>query len=712
MEGQIISFLEKHSYTEKELSGFLKFDAHEILNKLVKEGKIIFYKRQYYLPSKLKAFKAKIISVKENYAFAKIDGQEEDVYIDGNDLHGAFKDDEVFIKKIFSHGEASYEVLSILKRGRKNVVGVVRILKGLFLLDVEDISVKGHDFIIKSSPVALIPRSSVVLARIIESHDNYSYVEVVELLGSKNDPNINIKRIILSYDASVEFPHDVLEQVKNIPTIVSKEEIEERTSFLDHVIVTIDGEDAKDFDDAVEVIKDEEKKVYHVGVHIADVSHYVTYNSPLDKEAMERSTSLYCVDKVVPMLPFELSNGICSLNPNEIRLVQSVLFDIDFNGNVISYSLHKGVIKSTYRLTYTYVNEVLNANKINDQIPESVNKMISLLNEVALLIRKKRNAKGALELTTTELQFIIASDGQIAGVKKRKQDKGELLIEDLMIQANEIVTIMARERNIPFLYRIHESPKLKRIEEFICLSKILGYPCTFDAFSVTPSALQKHLINIKEKEKKSILSYYLLRSLAKARYSNIHKSHFGLALDNYTHFTSPIRRYPDLLVHRILDYYFFNIGDRLEMKNLENDLFFYSESTSSKERRAQDIERKVDDLYSCIYMKKFIGNIFEVVVTAIVNYGMYVELDSGIEGYVPFEYANEHFIYNENTFTAYSNKGTKFKLGDRINVILVSCNEDKTQIVFSLPSNEKKHTIKIERKKGKKYDRKRKTHFK
>lgn len=705
IEEQILSFLSKHPYTEKELMALVSNDISLVLKKLVDKGLIIFYKRQYMLPNKINAIKGRIVSIKEHFAFASI-GDEEDVFIDENDLHGAFLDDIVFLKKIPSNMRKDrYEVISIIKRARENVVGEIRVRKGMFYLDVDNISFKNYEFIIKESDFALLPHS-FVLARILSVKDNYALVKPLEILGNKLDPNIDIERIILSHDAPIKFPSEVLKEVKKIPSSVKEDEIVNRTSFLDHVIVTIDGESAKDFDDAVEVSKDE--NCYHVGVHIADVTYYVKANSPLDKEAERRSTSLYCVDRVVPMLPFELSDGICSLNPHVLRFVQSVLFDIDFNGNILSYSLHKGVMKSSARLTYTYVNNVLKNHEIDSSLPQEVNDMIPLLYEVSTLIRKKRDAQGALDIESTELEFVLDDDGSVSDVKKRVQDVGEKLIEDLMIQANEIVTLIAHDHNMPFFYRIHESPKIKRISEFMTLSKAFSYPCSFSPFSVTPLELKNHMNNIKDKDVKEVLSSYLLRSLAKARYSDVNKGHFGLALENYTHFTSPIRRYPDLIVHRLFDYYLFNIGNKNDINELVESLVYHGENTSIREKRAQTIEREVDDLYAAKYMSKFIGNTFTGLITSIFSYGMFVELENGIDGFVSFENLSEEFVYYESVFTAISNKGTRLKLGQKIDVILESCSEEKRQITFSLPLCKKKNNMKEKRKDSKKNGRKHK----
>lgn len=705
MKEKLLEVLNKNKYSKDELIKMFSLDVTLLLDELVNSGEVIYYKNKYATSSFFNIYLAKITSIKDYFAFATIG--DEDFYISKYNLNCAFLDDLVYIKKINDAYDDRYEVVDIIKRAREEVVGELKIIKGTFYLDVKDICLNDYSFIIKKSNISLIPHS-IITAKIEKYMHSHCIVTPIEVLGLKSDPGIDISRIILNNNAPLKFSKSVLDEVKTIPDIVSQEEIIGRTDFRDRTIVTIDGDDAKDFDDAVEV--QYINGLYHVGVHIADVSHYVKENSFIDKEAELRSTSIYASDRVVPMLPFELSNGICSLNPNVDRLVQSVLFSIDRDGNIISKSIHKGVINSSARLTYSYVNKLLNDNIVDNSLPKKVNKMIPLLKEVATIIRNKRESLGAVDVESNELKFELFEDGSVKSVSKRTQDVGELLIEDLMIQANEIIATIIDDKKLPFLYRIHENPKAKKMDDFKRLSSIMGYPCSFDSLSVTPYELQMHLDSINDENRKTILSSYLLRAMAKARYSPYNKGHFGLALQNYTHFTSPIRRYPDLLVHRLIDYYIFNIGEKKSNDIIFKELLFHGENTSIREKRAQTIERTIDDLLSAKYMKNFIGNKYNGKIISMTSNGMFVELDNGIEGYLPFENMTGYFEFRPDIFMA-SSKGKTYKLGDTINVRLLSVDIEKAKITFSL-INEDKRSKMINKKGGHKNARRKKNHSK
>ena len=694
MKEKILEFLKGKKLHKEELENQFKEDITSFLDELVKSGEVIFYNGRYGLPSLFNIYLGEITSVKDYFAFVTVN--EVDYYISKYDMHGALLNDLVYVRKIKSHGESdSVEVLQIVERKYKEIVGEIKNVRGSFVLDVLGISLKDYKFLIKKSSISLIPHT-IARAKIAKINEDYSIVTPIEIIGFKNDPGVDISRIILSHNAPLVFPNKVLLQVKDIPTSVNEEDCINRTDFRDRTIVTIDGEDARDFDDAVEVTY--KNGIYRIGVHIADVSHYVKENSPIDIEAELRSTSIYASDRVVPMLPFELSNGICSLNPHVDRLVQSVLFDMDRNGNIIKYSLHKGIIRSSARLTYTYVNKLLNEGIVDPKLDDKVNAMIPLLKEAADIIRNRRENLGAIDLSSNELKFTLNEDGSVEKVEKRVQDVGENLIEDLMIQANELVSFMMSERKVPFLYRIHENPKAKKMDEFRRLSSLLGYPCQFSSLTVTPSEIQMHLDTIDSKEKKDILSSYLLRAMAKARYSIVNHGHFGLALQDYTHFTSPIRRYPDLIVHRLIDYYFFSIGEYKSKEVIEKELLIHGENTSIREKRAQSIERDIDDLLAVKYMSKYIGFSFEGTIVSMTSNGMFVELENGIDGFLPFENMTGYFDFRPEIFMAVS-RGTTYKLGDSVKVRLIDTDLDKCQITFSLIKERKRNIIKTGKKK-------------
>ena len=403
-------------------------------------------------------------------------------------------------------------------------------------------------------------------------------------------------------------------------------------------------------------------------------------------------------DRVVPMLPFELSNGICSLNPHVDRLTTSCIFKMDPYGNILSSRITKGVIKSKARLTYTYVNEVLQKkNKL--RFGEEVDKLIYLLNEVSTKLRKKRKARGALDLESTEIKFICDSNGEPIGVEKRVQQDGEKLIEDLMIAANEIVSETIESMGLSFIYRIHEKPKSKKMENFMKMSEHLGYKCNFSSLKVSPKELQKLMENVEDESQKKIMSMMMLRSLAKARYFSQNLGHFGLASSSYTHFTSPIRRYPDLLVHRLLDLYLVE-GKVENNKILKEEIDYIAENSSIKERNAITIEREVEDLVSAKYMAKKIGNQYKGFINGMISSGFFVELDNGIDGFVEFDdISDDYYVYDETYMSAFGvRKGKEFSLGDEVEVIVNKVSIEESRITFSLISNQKTNKIVVHKK--------------
>ena len=691
---QILDMLKKHSLTEKLI--FEIFSENEevknALQELVEEAKVVKVRREYCTPESLHLIKGKIVSIKERYSFATI-YQEEDVYIDNSNLNSAFKGDEVFLRKVKSTYREEYEVFSIIKRERQIVCGEIVKYYSTWLLDVKDIAYKGMTFLINPTEVKLF-EGNIALCTIAKQTKNTTYVDIIKIIGNKNEPGVDIAKIIYGNGAPIEFPDEVREQVNSIPSIVTEKEKEGREDFTKHCIVTIDGDDAKDFDDAVEVKRI--KEGYEVGVHIADVAHYVTYRSPLDIEAMQRGTSIYVVDRVVPMLPFELSNGICSLNPDVERLVTSCIFKVDNYGNILDSRITKGVIRSHARLTYNYVNKLLHNEHIDNHFSEEIDNMLFLLNEVSTKIRKRRERNGCLDLESTELKFICDENSFPIEVIKRKQEEGEKLIEDLMITANELVAEYFQKRKLPSIYRIHEQPKSKKMSSFIKLANHLGYKCNLSSLDVTPEELSSFMNKYRNDEKYPILSMMLLRSLAKARYCTQNLGHYGLASECYTHFTSPIRRYPDLLVHRLLDKYLvqkdFDIG-----KDFEEELDYLAENSSIHERRAITIERAVDDLASSKFMSKRVGNRYFGFINSMTQNGMFVEIEEyGIDGFIPFESLEDDFyIFNED-YCACVGKNSKrrYNLGDRVEVIVAQVEIATSQITFMLVQNNVKQNSK------------------
>ena len=696
LKERIINLLRKHSLSDKLLFEFFsnENETKEAIKELVEEGRIVKVRKEYYIPEDLGLIKGTIVSIKENFSFAKI-SDEEDVYIDNKNLNSAFLNDVVYLLKDKHSRRDEYIVYSIISRSRKTIVGEIKSLYGQFVLDVQDIAPSKMTFVINPTPIKLF-EGYIALCSIAKQSKNTTYVDVISLIGNKNDPGVDITHIILKHNASIEFPYEVRKELESLPSVVSAEEIKDREDFRDHLIVTIDGEDAKDFDDAVEVRRCAEG--YEVGVHIADVAHYVKKGSALNKEALNRGTSIYVTDRVVPMLPFELSNGICSLNPHVDRLTTSCIFKMDPYGNILSSRITKGVINSKARLTYTYVNEVLQKkNKL--EFGEEVDKLIYLLNEVSTKLRKKRKARGALDLESTEIKFICDSKGEPIGVEKRVQQDGEKLIEDLMIAANEIVSETIESMDLSFIYRIHERPKSKKMETFMKMSEHMGYRCNFSSLKVSPKELQNLMDKVEDGSQKKIMSMMMLRSLAKARYFSQNLGHFGLASTSYTHFTSPIRRYPDLLVHRLIDLYLVE-GKVEDNKILKEEIDYIAENSSIKERNAITIEREVEDLVSAKYMSTKIGNTYKGFINGMISSGFFVELENGIDGFVSFEdMLDDYYVYDENYMCAFGTRGHKeYNLGDEVEVLVEKVSIEESKITFSLINNNKTNKIVVHKK--------------
>lgn len=684
MLDKILNYIKDTHPTYNQIISFFGID-NEIINKnlleLEEQGLIDKIKNEYYLTSQLNLVPATIVSIKEKFAFGNV-SEDEDCYIAIQNLKNAFLDDRVLLKKISNAYEKDeYEVIKVTKRARKELVGEVKLYGSSKILLVDKIAQPSFLFLLNEGKFS-VHNGQIVRAKIKKITSQSAVLDVIEILGDKTDVGMDVARIILFNNAPLNFPSEVIEEIKNIPSEVNKEDLVNREDYRDHLIVTIDGEDAKDFDDAVEVCKVDD--IYYVGVHIADVSYYVKENSAIDKEALNRATSLYVRDRVVPMLPFELSNGICSLNPHVDRLVTSCLFSIDEQGHILTTHICKGVINSKHRLTYTYVNEFLNKTRYEKTEYNDLEKMLISLQEVSSIIRKQREKNGGLDLSSTELNFVLDQEGTPLEVKKRVQDVGEKLIEDLMIKANEVVASTIEKMDLPMVYRIHENPKAKKLETFMRISLAKGYPLSVDPLKVTPLEISKYLNNIEENDKK-ILSSLLLRCLAKAKYSIQNKKHFGLASKSYTHFTSPIRRYPDLIVHRLINKYIVN-NNKTCSDEEKAHLATEAQLCSTRERRALVIERTVESLLSCKYMMNYLGNEFISTIVSMSNAGLFVEIENGIQGLIPFESIyGDYFIFDEETYRAYGvRKGKEFHLGDEVKVICTNVDLQKYQITFAL----------------------------
>ncbi len=683
MRDNILKYINKNPYCSfGDLCSIYdgkKKDLQSLVNTLIDEGDIIDDKG-YVLPSNLGLIKATIVSVKERFAFANIYDSDDDVHIDASDMENALLGDIVYLQ----YDVNRFYVCKIVKRRYKDVVGEV-VLEGKFkTVKVNSIACNNITFLLPNDTNC--KNEDIVSVKIESYQDLKINVSLNSVLGQKNAPFMDVTRLILENDAPIEFPSEVDEEVLTIPQKVSKEDKEGRLDLTNEFIVTIDGDDSKDFDDAIsiELLPNDS---YKLGVHIADVSHYVKPDSPLDKEALNRGTSIYVTDRVVPMLPFALSNGICSLNEGVERLTISCIMTVDKKGYVTHSEIVPSVIKSTHRLTYNFVNNVIAENNPKNLLENK----ILMFNECAKHIHALREKRGSLELSVPEIKIKVDEKGYPIDIVKKIQGPGEKLIEDFMVLANEVVASTIEKRGLPMIYRIHEDPVAKRLATFATFSGRLGIKAAFDPLNVTPKELQTHLDKINEGERKEVISATLLRCLAKARYSSDNKGHFGLASKSYTHFTSPIRRYPDLIVHRIIRRFLFE-EDYSNLDELRLHLDFLAENTSMKERRAITIERDCNDMKGAEFMTSHIGEKYTGYIDGLTNNGIYVELENGLSGCIRFEDMNDYYVVNESSYQAIGKRSHHiYSVGDKVMVQVMKTDKQKGTITLALVSAKEEH---------------------
>ena len=525
-----------------------------------------------------------------------------------------------------------------------------------------------------------------VLVRLIGKDEKGNYKgEVIKILGHKNDPGVDILSIVSKYEINDVFSDEVMEAVEQLPLEVTEEEYIERRDLRNKTIFTIDGDDAKDLDDAVSIDKLENGH-YLLGVHIADVSHYVKENGEIDKEAYERGTSVYLADRVIPMLPHKLSNGICSLNGGVDRLTMSCDMEIDEKGNIVDYDIYESVINSKKRMTYRAVNDILEKNIVEPGYEPFVDDLKEM-EVLAHILRKNKERRGYIDFDIDEAKIIVNDNGEAIDVKLRERGTGEKLIEDFMIAANETVATHIYYMELPFIYRIHGKPNEEKIESFSQFLKTLGISIQYNKNEITPKDMQRVLDSLKENKLFHLLSSLLLRSMQKAVYDKNNIGHFGLASKCYTHFTSPIRRYPDQTVHRLLRTYLFQKKlDPETIRYWDLKLISIAEHSSEKERNAISCEREVDDMKKAEYMMKHIGEEYEGMITSVLNFGMFVELDNLIEGLISNDdMRGDTYYYDESTFSYVGkNSNKRYRLGDRVKVTVLNASKENKTVDFIL----------------------------
>ena len=648
-------------------------ELKEVLDILIAEGKIGISKKGKYGKAEEFALAGTFSGHAKGFGFVTIEGREQDVFIPADKTKGAMDGDKV---QIVIEGEARGKraegaVLRILEHANKTVIGFYQKNKnfGFVLPDNQKL---GQDIFIPQGKDMGAVTGHKVIVRITDFGDDRKKPEgvITEILGHVNDPGVDILSIIKAYGLPEGFPDDVMVQVAGIPDEVEEEDKKNRMDLRHLQTVTIDGEDAKDLDDAISISKENDDH-YTLGVHIADVSHYVTENSPLDKEALKRGTSVYLVDRVIPMLPHKLSNGICSLNAGTDRLALSCLMEIDGKGNVIGHRIAETLIQVDRRMTYTAVNAI-----VTDRDPDVMEEykdfvpMFDLMKELADILRERRKKRGSIDFDFPESKIILDEKGRPVEIKPYERNAATKIIEDFMLMANETIAEDYFWQELPFLYRTHDYPdpeKMKRLGTFI---NNFGYTIRTQNGEVHPKELQKLLDKIEGTPEEALISRLTLRSMKQAKYTTVCTGHFGLAANYYTHFTSPIRRYPDLQIHRIIkENLRRGLSDR-RFAHYDSILPEVAVQCSSMERRADEAERETDKLKKCEYMSKRIGKEYDGVISGVTNWGLYVELPNTVEGLIRVnDLTGDYFVFDEEHMELVGEMTRKsYKLGQKIRV--------------------------------------------
>ncbi|EGE53492.1 ribonuclease R [Streptococcus parauberis] len=632
---------------------------------------------------------------KAGFGFLFVDENEDDMFIGRNDVGYAIDGDKVAvtIKKPADRIKGTAAEAKVVKVVEHALTTVV----GKFVLDDDKPKYAGYiksknqkiqqPIYIKKEPVVL-DGSEIIKVEIekypTRGHD-YFVGNVRDIVGHQGDVGIDVLEVLESMDIVSEFPDDVLAEANAIPDAPSDKDLMGRVDLRKEITITIDGADAKDLDDAIH-IKKLENGNFELGVHIADVSYYVTEGSALNREAAERGTSVYVTDRVVPMLPERLSNGICSLNPNVDRLTQSAIMEIDMQGKVVDYQICQSVINTTFRMTYSRVNDMIAGDEeaLDEFAPivEAVQDM-AVLHKILETMRVKR---GALNFDTSEARIIVNDKGMPVDIVVRSRGIAERMIESFMLAANECVAEHFSKAKLPFIYRVHEEPKSEKLQKFLDYASIFGVQIKGTANKISQEALQDFMAKVEGQPGAEVLNMMLLRSMQQARYSETNHGHYGLAAEYYTHFTSPIRRYPDLLVHRMIRDYSHVTEEKKE--HFAQVIPELAASSSRLERRAIDAERLVEAMKKAEYMEEHVGEEFDAIVASVVKFGMFIELPNTIEGLIHVTSLPEFYNYNERNMTLQGEKsGTVFKVGQPIHVKLVKANKETGDIDFEyLPS--------------------------
>ena len=638
--------------------------------------------------------KGKFIYNERGFGFVETDDDDKDIFIPPNMTFGSMTGDLVRVK-ITTPAEENHRaegtIVDIIERKTKVLIGTFQKSKNYGFV-VPDEKAMGTDIFISKKLRHKAKNGDKVVVSIKKYPEGNMSAEgeIIEVLGKSSDTNVDLISVIRAHDYKLVFPKEVNKEANGLPQVVR--DIDGRVDLRDKEIFTIDGDDTKDIDDAVSLYMDGEN--YILGVHIADVSTYVKSGTALDKEARKRGTSVYLIDTVIPMLPRELSNGICSLNPNEDRYALSVEMKISKSGEVLESKIFKSVIKSKIQMTYNKVYDILVNNIVAEGYEPHV-ETLKLMEKLALILVDKKSKMGAIDFDMPEAKIILDENDAVLDIKLREMTIANKLIEEFMILANEVVAETFNKKELPFIYRIHEKPEVDRIEKLNTMLKNLGYP-EIDLNACAKKgkvngnnlALQlRNLMNLaKGNENEKLVSLLVLRTMQLAKYSNENIGHFGLASEYYCHFTSPIRRYPDLFIHRVISSYLANELDSKMISKYKKQAIKYSETSSEMEQEEEEAERDLYEIKKCEFMQKHVDEIYDGSISGVTSFGIFVELENTVEGLIRLEnMKDDYYVYDENCMRLIGKRTNKiFKLGDKVKVKVASANKLLRRIDFEL----------------------------
>lgn len=654
----------------------------EILGELIAEGKIEVSKRgKYSLYDEKRALRENTVmgtylSTMKGFGFIEVDGREDDLFVSEADSLNAYNGDIVkaliLPRKTKNGKHAEAKIIEVIERANDCIVGTYQKSNKSFGFVIPDNTRFNSDIYVRVEDSMGAMDGHKVVVKLTGYGDARKSPEgvVTEIIGHINDPGVDIMSIVKGYGLNVEFPEKVMNRVKNVADFVSEADMAGREDLREVLMVTIDGEDAKDLDDAVSLTMNGED--YELGVHIADVSNYVQENSALDREAKERGTSVYLVDRVIPMLPHRLSNGICSLNAGEDRLALSVIMTFDRNAKLKDYRIVESVINVNHRMNYTSVNRIIALEDETERalLPVDTVDMLDKMYELSRLLRDRRHKRGAIDFDFPESKVVLDTEGHPVDIVLRERNAATKLIEDFMLAANETVAAHYFWQEIPFVYRTHETPDSEKIERLAAFINNFGFHIHSTGDTIHPKEIQKLMDEIEGSDQQYMIARVTLRSMKQAKYGTECLGHFGLAAKYYCHFTSPIRRYPDLQIHRIIKDCIRNRMNDSRLAHYEEILPGVSELSSKRERRAEEAERETLKLKKVQYMENHMGEEFDGVISSITEWGMYVELQNTVEGMVRLDsLRDDHYEYDDMTYSLRGIRhGRIFRLGESVRI--------------------------------------------